>query len=54
MSAQDKNENIVDSLEDLLEERKSKNDRRTSNDPDSPYNNPANDRRSGKDRRDEK
>ncbi len=43
---------VVDTIEDLLEERKTKNDRRYMSEHDNDFD-PSNDRRSGADRRDE-
>lgn len=45
---------LLGSLEETLEERKIKKDRRAVVDPDNPYTAPEKDRRSGKDRRDKK
>lgn len=43
---------VYNTIADALEERKSRKDRRTNQDSNSPYSDPSNDRRSGKDRRD--
>lgn len=49
----EKPEAVIEVIESALEERKVKTDRRKELDEDSPYTDPKNDRRSGKDRRDD-
>lgn len=44
---------VYNTIADALEERKARQDRRVNKNSDHPHANPGNDRRSGKDRRDD-